>query len=72
MSGAPITVLTAEEQLELTLRKEAEQTNNEKYLMDHPELEMTLKAFMTSLLASRPDDVLDFAVKYFAEAKAKH
>lgn len=42
-------------------------THNEAYLRAHPELKALMDAFMSELLTARPDDVLSFAVRFFAQ-----
>ena len=42
---------------------------SESYLAAHPELQEIIANFAKACLESKPDNVIDFAVKYFEEKK---
>ncbi len=59
--------LTAEQQHSLNEKKVSIRLNNERYLRDHPELRTMTSKFMASVLEAKPDDVVQFAAKFFTE-----
>jgi len=50
---------------ELNLKKIYFRLNNEKYLRDHPELNDLISVFLFKVLEEKPDDILEYAGKFF-------
>jgi hypothetical protein len=64
-SGAGGAVLSAEQQDKLNEKKVVLRLENEQYLREHPELKQLLNRFFLRALADRPDNVEQFAARWF-------
>jgi hypothetical protein len=53
------------------LFKEDYKNDYQQYLHDHPELKAIVADYMQSVLSFKPENVLDFTVKYFAPYSSK-
>ncbi|KXJ27218.1 RIIa domain-containing protein 1 [Exaiptasia diaphana] len=63
--------LTPEQQLQLNQFKITTRIDNEKYLRDHPEVSYLLAGFLGNVFKQRPDNVREFAAKYFSNPSLK-
>ncbi|XP_020628832.1 RIIa domain-containing protein 1-like [Orbicella faveolata] len=59
--------LTPEQQQKLNDFKINTRFANEKYLRGHPEVSCLLTGFLGSILRERPENVREFASKYFSD-----
>ena len=50
---------------ELNTKKIYFRLNNEKYLRDHPELNQLISVFLFKVLEEKPDNILEYAGKFF-------
>ena len=57
---------------QLSLQKRAHRINNEKYFRVHPELRQMCSAFISALLADKPDDVHLYAEQFFTNPELAH
>ncbi|XP_033097011.1 RIIa domain-containing protein 1-like [Anneissia japonica] len=57
--------LSEEQQDKLNQFKVATRLANEKYLREHPEVDLLLAAFLGDVLSKRPDHIRDFAADWF-------
>lgn len=57
---------------ELQRQKRATRINNEKYFRIHPELRQMTSAFISALLADKPDDVHLYAEQFFTNPELAH
>jgi len=65
MEDYDIGALSDEQQTTLSNFKIQTRMNNERYLQSHPEVEIIMQSFLRQLLLQRPEDIREFAAKYF-------
>ena len=56
--------LTPAQQATLNLQKSQIRLINETFLRQHPELKHLISFYMSKVLKDRPDDVLDYTVRF--------
>ncbi|ESP04803.1 hypothetical protein LOTGIDRAFT_109278 [Lottia gigantea] len=59
--------LSQEQQSKLNKFKIQTRVENEKYLREHPEVESLMGGFLSDVLTKRPDNIQEFAAKYFIQ-----
>ena len=64
--------LSANDQAALQRQKRAQRVNNEQYFRVHPELRQMTSAFISALLADKPDDVHLYAEQFFTNPELAH
>ncbi|RMX42636.1 hypothetical protein pdam_00010285 [Pocillopora damicornis] len=67
MEQNDVGALTPEQQQKLNEFKIKTRFGNEKYLREHPEVSCLLTGFLGSILQKRPENVREFASKYFSD-----
>ncbi|XP_072038481.1 RIIa domain-containing protein 1-like [Amphiura filiformis] len=65
MEGYDFGALSPEQQEKLNQFKIQTRQANEKYLREHPEVDLLLAGFLGEVLTKRPDNVRDFAADWF-------
>ncbi|XP_028849423.1 RIIa domain-containing protein 1 isoform X2 [Denticeps clupeoides] len=60
-------VLSREQQEELRHFKVQTRIANEKYLREHPEVDVLLSDFLRDVFLKRPSDILEFAAGHFTD-----
>ncbi|XP_074613795.1 RIIa domain-containing protein 1-like [Acropora palmata] len=63
--------LTPEQQQKLNEFKISTRFANERYLREHPEVSCLLNGFLGSILLERPENVREFASKYFSDPELR-
>ena len=64
--------LTEKAQAALQRQKRAQRVNNEHYFRVHPELRTMISAFISSLLKDKPEDVHEYAERFFTNPELAH
>jgi len=67
MEQNDVGALTPEQQQKLNDFKITTRFGNERYLREHPEVSCLLTGFLGSILQERPENVREFASKYFSD-----
>ncbi|XP_001176667.1 RIIa domain-containing protein 1 [Strongylocentrotus purpuratus] len=67
MEGYDFGALSPEQQEKLNNFKMQTRVANEKYLRDHPEVDILLAEFLRDVLSRRPENIQDFAADWFTK-----
>ncbi|XP_033634692.1 RIIa domain-containing protein 1-like [Asterias rubens] len=71
MEGYDLGALSAEQQEKLNQFKIQTRLGNEKFLRDHPEVDVLLAGFLGDVLTQRPENIRDFAADWFTKPHLK-
>ncbi|XP_070542769.1 RIIa domain-containing protein 1-like [Ptychodera flava] len=69
MEAYDIGALSQEQQEKLNQFKIQTRMANERYLRQHPEVDLLLAGFLGDILMKRPENVREFAAQYFTDGQ---